>query len=338
MPKKPKCVLTGYYDDGVKFIPTDGSHVEYKFDPVGRVKMSNQIYSVFEMEHKTHPILAGICRNRFEEGDEPIFITADFLQSVDTYPHPKKINEKGLHLLKYMYNRGGSEYKDFDFHAHNDYPLCYCVDEDEFDRVMHNLYDIKRFVKYHGKQGDDKSRYCIVMTDSGIREVEKGLEKGFQISDDTIIALSGVENKNVFIVHGRNDGIKEAVARTIHRIGLNPIILHEQANRGKTLIEKFEHYSNVGFAIILLTDDDLGKGKDEEELRKRARQNVVFEMGFFFGKLSRSKVVTLYSKGTELPSDLDGLVYIELDQFGKWKHDMAKELHQAGYSVDFSKL
>lgn len=96
------------------------------------------------------------------------------------------------------------------------------------------------------------------------------------------------DNKKVFIVHGHNEEIREKVARTIEKLRLKPIILSEQANAGKTVLEKFEANSEVGFAIILLTDDDLGKSKTEADLHKRARQNVILELGYFFGKLGRS--------------------------------------------------
>jgi predicted nucleotide-binding protein len=151
------------------------------------------------------------------------------------------------------------------------------------------------------------------------------------------IDTSKVDTTNIFIVHGHNTSIQQSVARTIEKLGLVPIILHEQANAGKTVIEKFEAHSNVGFAIILLTDDD-GKSKTEIDLKKRARQNVVLELGYFIGKLGRSKVLPLYSDGVELPSDIHGLLYIPLDKAENWKFSIVKELKEAGYTVDANKL
>jgi predicted nucleotide-binding protein len=143
---------------------------------------------------------------------------------------------------------------------------------------------------------------------------------------------------DIFIVHGHNNEVKINVARTLEKLGLNPIILHEQPNSGRTIIEKFEEHSNVGFAIILLTDDDLGKAKKEENLNQRARQNVILELGYFIGKLGRNKVCPLYIKGIELPSDLYGLLYLELDSTEHWKINMTKELKAAGYKVDVNKI
>lgn len=146
------------------------------------------------------------------------------------------------------------------------------------------------------------------------------------------------DTRNVFIVHGHNNEIKVNVARTLEKLGLNPIILHEQPNSGKTIIEKFESHSEVGFAIILLTDDDLGGAKENENLNLRARQNVILEMGYFIGKLGRDRVCPLYTNGVELPSDLYGLLYTEIDKGENWKIKIAKELKAAGYDIDINKI
>jgi predicted nucleotide-binding protein len=146
------------------------------------------------------------------------------------------------------------------------------------------------------------------------------------------------DSNNVFIVHGHNIAIQQSVARVIEKLGLNPVILGEQPNQGKTVIEKFEKYSNVGFAIIILTDDDEGKSKSEINMKNRARQNVILELGYFNGKLGRERVLPLYSEGVELPSDIHGLLYTPLDKAGNWKFAIVQELKAAGYTVDANKL
>ena len=128
------------------------------------------------------------------------------------------------------------------------------------------------------------------------------------------------------------------MARTIEKLQLTPIILSEQPNQGQTIIEKFELHSNVGFAIIVLTADDLGKLKTDDKEKYRARQNVILEMGYFIGKLGRNKVFPLFESGVELPSDLHGVLYNPLDEQGIWKFNLAKELNAAGYNVDANKL
>lgn len=144
--------------------------------------------------------------------------------------------------------------------------------------------------------------------------------------------------ENVFIVHGHNMAVQQSIARVIEKLGLNPIILHEQPNTGNTIIEKFEKHSDVGFAIILMTSDDKGKSKSEIELKNRARQNVILELGYFIGKLGRERVLPLHSEGVELPSDIHGLLYIPIDKAGNWKFAIVKELKAVGYKVDANKL
>lgn len=140
--------------------------------------------------------------------------------------------------------------------------------------------------------------------------------------------------KDVFIVHGHNELIKHNVARTLSSLKLNPIILHEQSNEGLTVIEKFEKFSEVEFAVILLTFDDYGNVKNEETKNKRARQNVIFELGYFLSKLGRSKVLPLYEDGVELPSDMSGVLYTKIDESENWKFRLVKELKSTGFDVD----
>ena len=146
-------------------------------------------------------------------------------------------------------------------------------------------------------------------------------------------------NNKIFIVHGHDSAIKEAVARTLTKLELTPIILHEQADGGKTIIEKFEENSSkVGFAVILLTADDDGKSKKDADYESRARQNVVFEMGYFIGKLGRNRVFLLLAEGVEKPGDLDGIVYTPIDAHDSWKFRLVKELKTCGYNVSADKL
>lgn len=171
------------------------------------------------------------------------------------------------------------------------------------------------------------------------------LPKQNQISFNNVYSLSSNDlleeavattaPAQVFIVHGHNTSAKESVARFVEKLGLQPIILHEQPNRGNTIIEKFELHAGVSFAIVLVTGDDeareIGSSK---ELRKRARQNVVFEFGFFVGKLGRMHVCALLDDGIDVPSDYQGVVYIPLDSAGNWKFLLVRELKAAGLDVD----
>jgi predicted nucleotide-binding protein len=140
---------------------------------------------------------------------------------------------------------------------------------------------------------------------------------------------------DVFVVHGHDRPAKVEVARFIERAGLRVIILHEQPNEGRTIIEKFEdHGGSAGFAVVLLTPDDVG-GPNPDHLQPRARQNVIGEMFWFAAKLGRNRVCALRKSNVELPSDFAGIVYIEMDDRGAWKTDLLRELEAAGYTVDW---
>ncbi len=138
----------------------------------------------------------------------------------------------------------------------------------------------------------------------------------------------------VFIVHGHSDTAREMVAHFVQKMGFEPIILHQQHNGGRTIIEKIEHHGDVGFAIVLLTPDDIG-GVSEMDLAPRARQNVILELGYFLGRLGRDKVCALKLGELEVPSDYHGVVYQALDAAGGWKVPLARELQGAGYEVDW---
>jgi predicted nucleotide-binding protein len=143
-------------------------------------------------------------------------------------------------------------------------------------------------------------------------------------------------SQTVFVVHGHDSARKLEVAHFIERVtGQRPTILHEQANRGRTIIEKLEdHAAEAGFAVVLLTGDDVG-GVDGTHLQRRARQNVVLELGLFFGRLGRDHVVALYEQSVELPSDLDGLLYVSFSD--SWQVKLAQEMLAAGIDLDLNK-
>lgn len=156
---------------------------------------------------------------------------------------------------------------------------------------------------------------------------------------DLLNTHSQPNKDKVFVVHGHDELEKELVARFLTKLKLTPIILHEQPNAGKTIIEKLETYSDVSFAVVLLTPDDRAIPRDEPEKQElKARQNVIFELGFFFGKLGRNKVSVLYKKGVSIPSDYSGIVYVEMDENNGWRLHLAREIKKAGLNVDLNRL
>ena len=143
--------------------------------------------------------------------------------------------------------------------------------------------------------------------------------------------------RKVFIVHGRDNEAKQEVSRFIEKLGLEAIILHEQASAGMTIIEKIEHYSNdADFALVLYTACDYGCGVHELKCppKNRARQNVVFEHGYLMAKLGRENVCSLVKGDIETPNDISGVVYVSLDPLGAWKNEVAKELRACGYAIN----
>lgn len=152
-------------------------------------------------------------------------------------------------------------------------------------------------------------------------------------------SVSKSNSRKVFLVHGHDIAAKESVARFLECISLEPIILHEQANEGRTIIEKFEAYTNVPFAVVLMTADDVGsKSGPEPTLVPRARQNVILELGYFTGKLGRSRVSALYTTGLDVPSDLHGVLFTQLDEKGAWRTKLAQELVSAGMEIKLEGL
>ncbi|QWG20701.1 nucleotide-binding protein [Bradyrhizobium sediminis] len=143
--------------------------------------------------------------------------------------------------------------------------------------------------------------------------------------------------RKVFIVHGHDEGVREAVARFLEKIGFEAVILHEKANQGRTVIEKVEAHSDVGFAVILLTPDDEGCVKGGTPA-PRVRQNVLLELGYFIGKLGRPRVCTLKVGDPEIPSDWRGVIDESFDRGGGWRQTLSRELEAAGYEIDWNKV
>ena len=153
------------------------------------------------------------------------------------------------------------------------------------------------------------------------------------------IEVARIDRTNIFIVHGRDDGAKETVARFIDKLGFVATVLHEQTNSGATIIEKIEKNTDVGFGIVLYTACDVGGIKaDLDNLKPRARQNVVFEHGFLMGKIGRENVVALVKGNVEIPNDISGVVYESMDEGGAWKYKIAREMKSSGYDVDMNKI
>jgi len=157
-------------------------------------------------------------------------------------------------------------------------------------------------------------------------------------SESAETAARQQDMQRAFIVHGHDDAARDAVARVLEGLGIEPVILFEKPSGGRTVIEKLEAYSDVGFAVVLLTPDDEGGVHGSGDMKPRARQNVVFELGYFIGKLTRLHVCALHKGGLELPSDYHGVVYVQMDDAGAWKYKLADEMGLAGYTIDKNRI
>lgn len=211
----------------------------------------------------------------------------------------------------------------------------------QFDAV-----DFAASVWWEGRPDSDNEPYFR----EGLKEAEAFLTSRVQELEEDIAdedhqsplrsqvpRVQASNARKIFVVHGHDKGTKETVARYLSKLELEPIILHERPNEGKTIIEKFEHHSDVGCAVVILTADDVGASKaDPSKLEDRARQNVVFEMGFFYARLGRSKTIALLQKGLAKPSDIDGVLYIPMED-GIWEVQLLRELKAAGLHIDANK-
>ncbi len=154
------------------------------------------------------------------------------------------------------------------------------------------------------------------------------------------IAAGRIASRKIFLVHGHDTGLQQTVARFLERLELEVVILDEQPSQGRTIFQKFSDHSDVGFAVVLLTGDDIGgkKGATLADLLPRARQNVILELGFFLGRLGPARVCALYQSGVEIPSDIAGVLYVSLEGSVDWRLKLASEIKAAKIEIDLNRI
>lgn len=219
-----------------------------------------------------------------------------------------------------------------------------------FGDASHHLIDLQNIFRsvtvtphVDPDKRSDIDKYNFAQQQYKILNILSAIREDMTLASPTQNTLSEQVrvSSRIFIVHGHDEAMKQSVARFIEKIGLEAIILHEQANAGMTIIEKFENYADVGYAIVLLSPDDMAYHQTEtpDDAKPRARQNVVFELGFFIGRLGRDRTFALMKDNVEIPSDISGVVYTPYDGAdGAWRTKLVRELKALGYDIDANAL
>lgn len=197
-----------------------------------------------------------------------------------------------------------------------------------------------RHVDYQGPTGQniDRSIALLRSAQGALREDLEYLQSRDIHTKVSSPSVSGTSS-SVFVVHGHDEAALQGLARFLEKLGLKAIVLREQPDQGRTIIEKFEDSAaEVGFAVVLLTPDDLGGTVKSGASDPRARQNVVFELGYFAGKLGRGRVCLLRKGEVEIPSDLYGVIYTDMDLSDGWQTKLVRELKAAKLEFDANRL
>ena len=273
---------------------------------------------------KDKDIFKAELKDRINIGKEllkrPIDDDNEYLAQKDEY---SKWSDYNYELLRQSFNK-----------TENEYAISY-NQVGKFNGIM-----VSSFINERRNPQEDYSK--LKQKISGKVDNLDKLSKKVQLLKSAIVALdytkpvkSELDLQSVFIVHGHDELAKTEVARFLEKLKLKAIILHEQASSGNTIIEKIEHHTNVGFGIVLYTPCDIGcKAGDKKLPRNRARQNVIFEHGYLIGKIGRKNVCALVKGDIEIPNDISGVVYINMDK--TWQFQIAKELRESGYEVDLN--
>ena len=299
----------------------------YNCELCGLFSLEDSIFELFNFENykKRNELIFAINVLSKNGNNIKIENIEDLDKIISKVIYPIKIQDKLDYLIRYLYENKSQTTKGFALSEKNslifgikdkaDIDLVFTIAEQE------NLLTIKpKFASGGG--------LCFLAS-NGIIKAEN------LFADSKKETTMNNEKKELFnkcfLVHGRNDTKKLEVARFIEtNLDKRVIILHEQASRSKTIIEKIESHSDVDFAVCLYTADDIGSINEENpNFKKRARQNVVFEAGYFIGKLGRENVIILMDSDIEKPSDNDGIIYLSFSN--QWKDDLRKEI-EAIYS------
>ncbi len=279
---------------------------------------------------KNHELIFALRKHSSKDNIVQISSSEDFDRLISETQFPQTWKEKEKLLAFYVYDRMGKKNGD----VFIDKATCAVMgvsDQLEFRKYRQNIINSPLFNKQKTLLAN--ATIGLTLSTYGINYIESILYPEEPQEEKTMsITQKKQWKKACFLVHGRDDAFKNKVARYIEKnYNLDVIILHERPNAGRTILEKFEAHSSddvIDFALCLYTPDDIGclagDASDPASMSKRARQNVIFEAGYFFGKLGRKRTIILKAPTVENPSDIHGLGYIGTE--GQWTTDLDKEI------------
>ena len=243
----------------------------------------------------------------------------------------KAINNKlRIALLKMEFKSTGLE---FEVEKLSDALKIAYLNVEKSDSVLSKLKDLKNAKNNY----DFKILKLKIETDISLLSIYQAHDVMDELMEKIdFVILKNLNFDEIFVVHGHDEEMKDDVEQFILDIGLKPIIFHKALNHSRSIIQKLNDLSNVNFVIILLSGDDYGYSRytNHENAKLRARQNVIFEMGFFLGKIGQNRTFSLFksSENFEFPSDLAGVLYEPYDANGNWKVKLIEEIKLVGYN------
>lgn len=277
------------------------------------------VYKVNEMKSYMDT-LWGTQKQVVESVSLEIATLLTYLESTDVKEQPMNINKKKL-LRDYAEIKKTCPGN-----------MVITISEAEFPKYKDTLDYLERYEYIRSIDIDNAIMYMKTAAFDSFTEYMLAMEPEVE-KPMTLV----YDNKKVFVVHGHDHALLDEVELMLRRIGLEPVIVKNEANSGRTIIQKITDLSDVGFGIILYTCCDEGRKKGTTELKDRARQNVIFEHGYLYAKLGPGRVAALNDSGIEVPSDLAGVVYIPRSA-PDWKNQLMREMRAAGLEFDSTKV
>lgn len=279
---------------------------------------SFSVYKVNEMKSYMDT-LWGTQKQVVESVSLEIATLLTYLESIDIREQPMNVNKKKL-LRDYAEIKKTCPGN-----------MVITISEVEYPKYKDTLDYLERYEFIRSIDIDNANMYMKTSAFDSFTEYMLAMEP----EEDEPMTQT-YNNKKVFVVHGHDHALLDEVELMLRRVGLEPVIVKNEANSGRTIIQKITDLSDVGFGIILYTCCDEGRKKGDSELRDRARQNVIFEHGYLYAKLGPGRVAAINDSGIEIPSDLSGVLYVPRSA-SDWKNQLMREMKAAGLEFDATK-